>query len=99
VTWLTVNEKVSMPRDKYMRLRAQVHAYLVKWTWNPLEIAWKLSFLYWLDKKKYWKLQRHYKNKLWNPPTLWAIFKRNPKKKTSDIYKKWFMNPRTGQKF
>ncbi|EKE30343.1 MAG: ribonuclease H [uncultured bacterium (gcode 4)] len=99
VTWITVNEKISMPRHKYMLLRAQVHAYLTKWTWNTLEIAWRLAFLYLLDKKKYWKLQKYYKKKFWETQELSAVFRRNPKKVKLDIYKKWFINPRTWQKF
>lgn len=93
VTWIVVNEKTSMPREKFMKLRAKVHTFLVKWTGKADEIAWNLSFLYMLDKKKYWKLQRKYKKKYWDTSALNQIFKRNPKKKK---YVYWNnVNPRT----
>jgi len=63
VTWLVVNEKISYPRNKYMKLRAMIHNFLQNKAGNVNEIKGHLSFLKSVDKKKYNKLKFYYRRK------------------------------------
>lgn len=76
VTWLVVNEKVSYPRNKYMLLRSIVYNYLKNNRWDFNKIKWNLSFFYFIDKKKYFKLRDYYLLKF-SERKVYKLFKNN----------------------
>ena len=66
VTGLVVNTKVAYPRAKYMILRSMIYNFITKWKWDSYKIKWYLSFLRFIDYKKYKILKKYYSSKFKN---------------------------------
>lgn len=94
VTWLVVNEKVSYPRNKYMKLRSMICNYLWKWIWDVNVIKWHLAFLKNVDKKKYLKLRFYYLKKFTKTANYEKLFKKWKKR----YNRSEFINPRNWEK-
>lgn len=74
VTGLVVNEKVTYPRSKYMVLRSKVYNFITTWVWESNKIKWHLSFLQYVDYKKYKRLKKYYQSKFENNSNFSLLF-------------------------